>query len=94
MKEYGMVESWSKLFVINSLRSPRPLCFTGNKEVLAQVWERLVVFNVITGDSTKEINVQYQEDSFLSQAAYVESLVLPKIGGRIEMLGAGAPLFW
>ncbi|XP_057486624.1 F-box/kelch-repeat protein At3g23880-like [Actinidia eriantha] len=81
MKEYGVRESWTKLFVISYLPEPsndgfsRPLCISKNGEILLQYGSQLVLYNPKDGTS-KILDIQNIYD-FLEADTYVESLVSP-----------------
>ncbi|PSS35700.1 F-box/kelch-repeat protein [Actinidia chinensis var. chinensis] len=81
MKEYGVRESWTKLFVISYLPEPsndgfsRPLCISKNGEILLQYGSQLVLYNPKDGTS-KILDIQNIYD-FLESDTYVESLVSP-----------------
>ncbi|OMO85416.1 hypothetical protein COLO4_21632 [Corchorus olitorius] len=76
MKVYGIAESWTKLFVIESsfFRELRPLCFigTGKNQVLMQEsGGRLTIFNL--KEETEQMLAFFQS----VWTYHVESLVLP-----------------
>ncbi|XP_047323877.1 F-box/kelch-repeat protein At3g23880-like [Impatiens glandulifera] len=82
MKEYGKVESWSKLFTIPYLSQlevfPVPLCISFRKnEVLLVVGSRLVLYNM-DNRTIRPINIQDCLQVYLLEAyTYIESLVSP-----------------
>ncbi|OMO85415.1 hypothetical protein COLO4_21631 [Corchorus olitorius] len=90
MKEYGIAESWTKLFVINKSSSFRPLlmrpiCFTetGRNKVLMEGTEgEFIIFNLKQG--LEKLLALYKCKSTV--CTYVESLVSP------EQYGNGAEL--
>ena len=82
MKEYGVKESWTKLFVTSeSFRSLIPICFTRNGDVIMEVdQEKLVIFNL--KENTQRIISFHDFSNYV--IAYVESSIFPKANGLKE----------
>ncbi|KAH7866277.1 hypothetical protein Vadar_017979 [Vaccinium darrowii] len=72
MKEYGIKESWTKLFVIPNLSHPseRILCILKNGEVLLRIQKQLCTFSHLT---------VHNFSACLRAYPYVEGLVSPHI---------------
>ncbi len=79
MREYGVKESWSKLFVISqSFGSLIPMCFTRNGDVTMVVnGRKLIIFN-LKENTQRLISLSYGYQKCLNVATYVESLIFPK----------------
>ncbi|XP_052207103.1 F-box/kelch-repeat protein At3g23880-like [Diospyros lotus] len=79
LKEYGIEESWTKLFVIPYPTSPfsgvysRPFCSLKNGELLMDFKSRLAVYNPKDG-IIRYLDIQNYE-TFYEVCPYVESLV-------------------
>ncbi|XP_047319902.1 F-box/kelch-repeat protein At3g23880-like [Impatiens glandulifera] len=80
MKEYGKVESWSKLFSIQSLheqhaclRYSAPLFISRKNEVILLLGSQLVLYNI---DSNSIVH-PFIHNSLFGVHTYVESLVSP-----------------
>ncbi|KAG5554858.1 hypothetical protein RHGRI_012428 [Rhododendron griersonianum] len=83
MKEYGVKESWTKLFVVPSDLSHyfKPLCYAKDEKVVMMLgWDELVIYD------PKEIRYTCigipQDGELLDMALYVESLVSPHGGNN------------
>ena len=88
MREHGVKESWSKLFVISeSCASLTPICFTRNGDVMMEVdGGKLVIFN-LKENTRRIISLYDHKDRGLNVVAYVESLIFPKAHGGNENKG-------
>lgn len=81
LKDYGVKESWTKVFSIPYIDepekyvSPRPLCILLNGEVLWALGSSFVVYNP-KENSFRFPNISNLND-FLEVNTYIESLVLP-----------------
>ncbi|KAL2896783.1 hypothetical protein RDABS01_038567 [Bienertia sinuspersici] len=82
MKEYGVMDSWTKFTISHSEPiSLRPLCLLGKKQlVLVEnegcIGEKLVMCN-LSGGSSKDIAVHGIADDFSVGGSFMESLVSP-----------------
>ncbi|OMO55040.1 hypothetical protein CCACVL1_27429 [Corchorus capsularis] len=85
MREYGKIESWTKLFTIPYLSGPgfelfstsKPLYVSGSDEILLHIGVKLILYN--PKENTFRVPVIDEDHIFymFQSAIYVESLVSP-----------------
>ena len=83
MKEYGVVESWTKLFDVRIGVFHRVIGFTKSGEVLAHKAAWLFSFGPSSGGYVKDFPIHLLEHIYLD--TYVESLVLLNVADCISL---------
>ncbi|XP_059634328.1 F-box protein At3g07870-like [Cornus florida] len=82
MNEYGVVESWTKQFIIEQAQISFPLCFLNNGELLFVLYNGKLVFYDPGDQQVKDLEIYGLPGSF-RVVSYMTSLVLLDGGNEV-----------